>query len=64
MAKQVSEMDDQVDSLYGEVIKELFDLNNQKENYDQLVQMLFICRYLERYADHITNITEYIILYG
>jgi phosphate transport system protein len=21
--------------------------------------MLFICRYLERYADHITNITEY-----
>ena len=60
LAKQVSEMDDQVDSLYGEVIKELFDLYNQKENYDQLVQMLFICRYLERYADHITNITEYV----
>jgi phosphate transport system protein len=40
--------------------EELFILNNEKGNYDQLVQMLFICRYLERYADHITNITEYI----
>ena len=60
LAKKVSEMDDKVDALYGEVIKELFILNNEKGNYDQLVQMLFICRYLERYADHITNITEYI----
>jgi phosphate transport system protein len=60
LAKKVSEMDDAVDALYGGVIKELFILNNQKENYDQLVQMLFICRFLERYADHITNITEYI----
>jgi len=24
------------------------------------MQMLFICRYLERAADHITNIAEYV----
>lgn len=60
-AKNVAELDDEVDALYGEIIKDLFALNNQKsENYDLIIQMLFINRYLERAADHITNIAEYV----
>ena len=59
IAKEVADLDNEVDTLYGEVIKDLFVLNNQQsENYDQIVQMLFINRFLERAADHVTNIAE------
>lgn len=61
MAKKVAEMDDEVDRLYGETIQELFQLHSQDtENVTQMIQMLFICRYLERTGDHITNIAEYV----
>ncbi|MBB6444927.1 phosphate transport system protein [Bacillus benzoevorans] len=61
LAKKVADMDDQVDALYGETIAELFEMNKEHpENLPQVMQMLFICRYLERTADHITNISEYI----
>ncbi|WP_338470255.1 phosphate signaling complex protein PhoU [Niallia sp. XMNu-256] len=61
IAKKVADLDNEVDALYGEVIKDLFHLNNQHaDNYDQIIQMLFINRYLERAADHITNIAEHV----
>jgi phosphate transport system protein len=61
LAKKVAELDDEVDRLYGETIQELFKLNSQNnENVTQIMQMLFICRYLERSADHVTNIAEYV----
>ena len=61
-AKKVAEMDDEVDSLYGETIIDLFQLNNEKsDSLPQITQLLLICRFLERSADHITNIVEYII---
>lgn len=61
LAKKVADRDDQVDALYGETIAELFELNKEHpENLPQVMQMLFICRFLERTADHITNIAEYI----
>lgn len=61
LAKKVADRDDQVDALYGETIAELFELNKEhSENLPQVMQMLFICRFLERTADHITNIAEYI----
>src|SRR5574342_598093 len=60
-AKQVAEMDDEVDSLYGETIKELLELNIQKPEFiPQITQLSFICRYLERAADHTTNIAEHV----
>ncbi|WAA09731.1 phosphate signaling complex protein PhoU [Fervidibacillus albus] len=59
LAKQVAEMDDEVDNLYGETIRELFQLNQKHpENIQYVTQLLFICRYLERTADHITNVAE------
>ncbi|MDZ5470987.1 phosphate signaling complex protein PhoU (plasmid) [Bacillus sp. 31A1R] len=59
MAKKVAEMDDEVDSLYGQAIKDLLQINQQKpELLPQITQLSFTCRYLERAADHVTNIAE------
>lgn len=59
IAKKVAEMDDRVDDLYGETIRELLDINrNHPESTDQITQLSFVCRYLERAADHVTNIAE------
>lgn len=61
LAKKVADMDDKVDTLYGEAITELFEMNKEHpDKMSQIMQMLFICRYLERTGDHITNIAEYI----
>ncbi|KAA9026300.1 phosphate signaling complex protein PhoU [Niallia endozanthoxylica] len=61
LAKKVAEMDDEVDRLYGETIQELFRLNSESsENLTQVTQFLFICRFLERAADHMTNVAEYV----
>ncbi len=58
-AKKIADLDDQVDDLYGETIIELLELNKQKPEFTaQITQLSFICRYLERAADHTTNIAE------
>ncbi|MGA9226658.1 MAG: phosphate signaling complex protein PhoU [Mesobacillus sp.] len=58
-AKQVAQMDDQVDELYGQTIKDLLSLAQSKpEQLAQITQLSFISRYLERAADHVTNIAE------
>jgi phosphate transport system protein len=58
-AKQVAQMDDQVDDLYGQTIKDLLSLARSKpEQLAQITQLSFISRYLERAADHVTNIAE------
>ena len=60
-AKKVSVMDDQVDDLYGKTIIDLLQLNQTKPSQmPQITQLSFICRYLERAADHTTNIAEHV----
>ncbi|MGM0835739.1 MAG: phosphate signaling complex protein PhoU [Bacillota bacterium] len=62
LAKQVAEMDDQVDELYGENIRELLKLTKDyPDMIPQITQLSFICRYIERMADHTTNISENIL---
>lgn len=59
MAKKVADMDDEVDALYGQTIKDLLQINQQSPDYiSQITQLSFVCRYLERAADHVTNIAE------
>jgi phosphate transport system protein len=59
LAEKVAEMDDQVDELYGITIKELLSLAKEKqEAMNQITQLLFVARYLERMADHTTNVAE------
>jgi phosphate transport system protein len=59
-AKQVADMDDDVDNLYGLTIQELLKINQEKPEFlSQITQLSFTCRYLERAADHVTNIAEH-----
>lgn len=61
-AREVAEKDDEVDEMYGVVIAELMGLMTKNPAYiAQFIQLSFICRYLERAADHATNISEAII---
>ncbi|MFB1080666.1 phosphate signaling complex protein PhoU [Jeotgalibacillus sp. JSM ZJ347] len=58
-AKKIAELDDGVDQLYGETIKDLLSSSaEQPEKLAQITQLSFVCRYLERAADHVTNISE------
>lgn len=58
-AKKLADIDDEVDSLYGQAIQELLSLMGSKpESISQITQLAFVCRYLERTADHATNIAE------
>lgn len=58
-AKKIAELDDRVDELYGEVIRKLMSTGGEHpEKLSQITQLAFISRYMERSADHATNIAE------
>ena len=59
LAKEVGELDDKVDE-YNDITSKniLKQLSEHPEQMNQLTQLLFINRHLERTADHITNIAE------
>lgn len=62
LAKEVAMTDDIVDELYEMVYMELlYKLKDYPEQMTQIVQLLFIGRFLERIADHATNICERVI---
>lgn len=62
LAKEVAETDDKIDEMYGELVQELLTLMAEKpEIINQVTQLSFVCRYLERVGDHVTNISESII---
>ena len=59
LAKKVADMDDQVDSLYGQNIREILRLTQKHPDaISQITQLAFVTRYIERIADHATNISE------
>lgn len=59
-AREVCIMDDEVDGLYKNIFKELLDIMREDSNaVEQAGQFLFVCKYLERMADHTTNICEW-----
>lgn len=61
-AYEICKRDDEVDNLYIEIFEELIVIMRDKPNdIEQASQLLFVCKYLERIADHVTNICEWII---
>ena len=59
LAKEVADLDDLVDANSRANYQNLIQyLSEHPEDTAQLVQLLFINRFLERTADHITNIAE------
>ncbi|MBP3949617.1 phosphate signaling complex protein PhoU [Bacillus suaedae] len=61
MAQKIATMDDKVDHLYGEFIRELFSNKDLNMEVDQVTQLAFIGRYIERIADYATNIAEWVV---
>lgn len=61
-AKEIAELDDQVDEMYGNMIRHLMRLSSLKpESVPQITNLAFISRYIERCADLATNIAEYLL---
>ncbi|MEW9052739.1 MAG: phosphate signaling complex protein PhoU [Neobacillus sp.] len=62
LAKECAKKDDAVDEMYGIIIKELMGYIQQNpDKTNQITQLAFVCRYIERVADHSTNIAEHVI---
>ena len=59
LIEKMLKSDDEVDRLYEMLHDELCDfMKRDPSTIDQAVQLLLVSRYLERVADHITNIGE------
>lgn len=62
LATLTAQRDDEVDELYLKIYKELLNIiHEDKSHMDQIIALLFIGRYLERIADHITNLCERVV---
>lgn len=61
-AKEVSRRDDEVDGLHSQIFRELLLLMMEDpKKINQSTHFLFVSQYIERVADHVTNICEWII---
>lgn len=61
-AYEVCKLDDEIDIIYKEVFKELLLLMAEDPStINQATQFLFVCKFLERIGDHVTNICEWIV---
>lgn len=62
LARKCAEKDDAVDEMYGRLVQELLGYIPEKpSSTNQITQLSFVCRYIERIADHTTNISENVI---
>ncbi|MDP4089795.1 MAG: phosphate signaling complex protein PhoU [Bacillota bacterium] len=58
-AYKTVKIDDQIDALYKKIFNELLDKMTADHGCaNQAAQFLFVCKWLERVADHATNICE------
>jgi phosphate transport system protein len=62
LARKIAEMDDEVDHLYGQTMKDLLQMTQtNQEALSQMNQLSLIARYIERIADHATNLAEHVV---
>ena len=62
LAEKVCRDDDVVDQLYHQVFRELLTyMLSDPSKINQATQLIFVARYLERIADHSTNVAEWVI---
>ncbi len=61
-AKKVCERDDEVDNLNDQIIRELISyMLEDRANIKRALDLILVSRYLERVADHATNVAEDVI---
>ncbi len=62
LAYKMAKDDDEVDELYGAMLRELYALLLEKpESAPQMMLLQMVGRYIERIADHATNIGENVV---
>lgn len=62
LAQEVCASDDDVDELFSKILLELVNImKNDPEAVEQAIDFMFIAKYLERMADHATNIGEWVV---
>jgi phosphate transport system protein len=62
LAYKSAKDDDQVDALYSQILRELFSLMVENpKTVNQAMLLSFVGRYIERIADHATNIGESVV---
>ncbi|NGZ75802.1 phosphate signaling complex protein PhoU [Saccharibacillus alkalitolerans] len=62
LAYKMAKDDDEVDELYGSMLRELYNLLLEKpEAAPQMMLLQMVGRYIERIADHATNIGENVV---
>lgn len=62
LAQEVCKSDDAVDDLFSKIVLELINLiKNEPTAAEQAIDLMFIAKYLERMADHATNIGEWVV---
>ncbi len=62
MARKVCERDDEVDNLNDQLIRELISyMLEDRVNIKRALDLILVSRYLERIADHATNVAEDVI---
>ncbi|UVI33736.1 phosphate signaling complex protein PhoU [Paenibacillus spongiae] len=62
LAYKMAKDDDLVDALYSQIIRELFTVMLENPTtISQANQLSFVGRYIERFADHATNIGESVV---
>lgn len=62
MALSMIGMDDEVDHLYADIFRELLDImRTRPDTVHQATYLLFVASYLERIADHATNLGEWVM---
>ncbi|WP_018756056.1 phosphate signaling complex protein PhoU [Paenibacillus terrigena] len=62
LAYKMSKDDDVVDQLYSQIVRELFTLMvEDPKTVSQAMLLTFVGRYIERIADHATNIGESVV---
>jgi phosphate transport system protein len=62
IAQKCAEKDDEVDKMFGALVHELVSMIPENPSAtNQIIQLSFVCRFIERIADHSTNISENVI---
>ncbi|WP_339262415.1 phosphate signaling complex protein PhoU [Solibacillus sp. FSL W7-1472] len=59
-AKEIAKLDDEVDELTGNILSNLMKLSVSNEQVAQVTSLSYVCRCIERSADHATNIAEHL----
>ncbi len=61
LAQKVIRDDDTVDEWFSRIRMELIEMISERGDGEYLVDLLMIAKYLERIADHATNIAEWVV---